>query len=155
MARPKPIGFDNFRTFSFVSNDSSGFTFFRKASFSVVESASHRLYTGPSISTLTVTSSVASVTTPEPHGFHVGQSVRLHGLPLALAALNIELSVVAITSTTIFTVAAAGIANMTVAGVGMAGVDIEAGIPVATYAIIPGELCIADHPEAWETPLVG
>ena len=201
MARPKPVGFDNYRTFSFVSNDGSGFTFFRKASFSVEDGSQHRLYAGPSLASVGAAAD-AVITTDEPHGFHLGQTVVLHGMPDSLAALlNGPHVIFGVTATTfkvavdtsnadsvvaaadlvagvVYTVAASGTpslgpvggvftatgaetgtgtgrAGLSALGVGLAGIDIEARIPVANYAIIPGELCTGDHPEAWEMPLVG
>ena len=207
MARPKPIGFDNYRTFSFVANDGSGFTFFRKASFSVEESSMHRLYAGASIASVAAAAS-AIITTAEPHGLHHGQAVVIHGMPDALATLlngphviyDVTASSFKVTGDTTnggsavtagsfvvgktYTVVTAGtnftligaassavgtvftatgvgsgtgtaLEGLSTLGVGIVGTDIEARIPVANYAIVPGELCVGDHPEAWEMPLVG
>jgi hypothetical protein len=208
MARPKPVGFDNYRTFSFVSNDGSGFTFFRKASFSVEVSSQHRLYVGPSILSVAAASD-AVITTDEPHGFHHGQTVVIHGMPDALATLlNGSHVIFAVTANSFkvtgdttdadsnvtggafvvgktYTIVTAGTTNFTLIGatssavgtvfkatgvgtgtgtaleglstlgVGIAGIDMEARIPVANYCIVPGDLCVGEHPEAWEMPLVG
>lgn len=155
MARPKPIGFDNWKTFSFVSNDGSGFTFFRKASFSIIESAEHRLFVGPSIAS---TNSAADciITTAEPHGFSVGQTVVIHGMTApASGVLGGSHVVTEIPSATTFKLGLDTTSEGATSGVGIVGVDMEARIPVANYAVVPGGLCIDDHPEAWEMPLVG
>ena len=60
----KPIGFDNFKTFSFVSNDGSGFTFFRKASFTLTETGLHYVFAGPSIAAMSASSARTIATSP-------------------------------------------------------------------------------------------
>ena len=154
MARPKPIGFDNYRTFSFVANDGSGFTFFRKASFSIEGDGLHRLYAGASIAAV-AGGAPSTVTTAEPHGLHNGQTVVIHGMPAGLALLNKSHVISGVSSTGFSVVGDAAMAGLSCTDVGIVGTDIEARIPVANYAIVPGELCVGDHPEAWEMPLVG
>jgi hypothetical protein len=155
MSRPKPIGFDNWKTFSFVSNDGSGFTFFRKASFSLIESSEHKLYAGPSIAS-TDADADCTITTDEPHGFKVGQTVVIHGMTSpASGVLDGSHVITEVPSTTTFKIGVDTTAEGATAGVGIVGVDIEARIPVANYCCVPGGLCIEDHPEAWEMPLVG
>lgn len=155
MARPKPIGFDNFKTFSFVLNDGSGFSLFRKASFSIEESSLHKLYAGPSIAS-TDANLDCTITTAEDHGFVVGQSIVIHGMTDPVSGvLNGPQIVSAVPSSTTFKVGVSTLTEGATTGVGIAGVDIEARIPVANYCCIPGDLCINDHPEAWEMPLVG
>lgn len=162
MARTKPIGFNNFRTFSFVSNDGSGFTFFRKASFSKEDGSKHRLYTGPSITSVSADASTPLVTTTENHGFVIGQTVVLHGLPNIgsgyatphplLGAQVIASTPASNTFTVVGTLDTSGYAT---GAVGIVGVDIEAEILVANFACIPGGLCEDEYPAAWEIPLVG
>tara|TARA_R110000824_G_scaffold84400_1_gene210594 strand:- start:35 stop:499 length:465 start_codon:yes stop_codon:yes gene_type:complete len=154
MARPKPIGFDNWQTFSFVSNDGSGFTFFRKASFSLEVGGNHSLFAGASIAS-TDAATYCGITTDEAHGFHVGQTIYLHGLPSAVAALNGIQVITHTPSTTIFQVAVDTTSLGTTTGIGLTGADLEARIPVVNYCIVPGGNATEDYPEAWENPLVG
>jgi hypothetical protein len=81
MARTKPLGFDNWRTFSFVSSDGSGLSFFRRASFGVTNGGFHQLFVGPSIISVTSHTTEPTIETNEPHGYAIGQSVRIHGVP--------------------------------------------------------------------------
>ena len=155
MARPKPIGFDNWKTFSFVSNDGSGFTFFRKASFSVEVSSEHRLYAGASIAS-TSSAADAVITTDEAHGLVVGQAVYLYGLTSPVSGvLGGSHVITAVPSSTTFKLGLNTTTEGATAGVGIVGVDIDARIPVANYCCVPGGVCIEDHPEAWEMPIVG
>jgi len=155
MARPKPIGFDNWRTFSFVANDGSGFTFFRKASFSREVSTHHKLYVGPNIASTNANAN-CTITTAEAHGLMVGQSVVLHGLPSPVSGvLNGERIITAVPTTTTFQLGINTVTEGATTAAGMVGVDTEARIPVTNYAIVPGGLCIEEHGEAWELPFVG
>ena len=155
MPATKPIGFDNFRTIQLISKDGSGSWMWIKASFAVEESATHKLFRGPYISATTAAANTL-VTTVEAHGFHVGQSIRIHKMPSALAGLNGLWVVVTIPSTTTFTVIfdSTTLGNTT-AVKAMVGVDIDARLLVADYALIPGRLFIEDYPDAWEMPLEG
>lgn len=213
MARPKPLGFDNWRTFSFVSSDGSGLSFFRKASFGVTVGGFHKLFAGPSIVSTTAHGTEPIITTAEPHGYAAGRSVRIHNLPGSTSGtanpLNGDRVITEIVSTTkfkvaadtdnaeaavtagsfvvgrIYTIVSAGSTDFTLIGAansavgtvfqatgvgagtgtalrgfstldsGIVGVDIEASIDDTKYSMVPGDLCINEHPEAWEMPLVG
>ena len=97
-----------------------------------------------------------TIETAEPHGFHVGQSVMIHGMPAAVAAaLDGPQVVTAIVSTTEFQIGVSTSGMGATTNVGIVGIDLEARIPTSNYCCVPGDLCINDHPEAWEMPLVG
>ena len=155
MPLTKPIGFDNFRTYSFIANDGSAFTFFRKASFSRIYDTEHKLFTGPSIAS-TSADADCIITTDEPHGFKVGQEVVFHGLTFPVVnVLDGQKVITSVPTTTTFTVGEDTTVEGATTGVGIVGVDIEARIPVAQYACVPGANCADDHPAAWEIPIVG
>jgi len=154
MSRPRPIGFNNWKTFSFISNDGSGFTFFRKASFSVELSSNHSLFVGPSIAS-TSAAADAVITTTEAHGFYVGQSIYIKGLPSPVSGvLDGPFIITEVPTTTTFKVGVDTTGAGASSGAGIAGVDLNARIAVANYSCVPGGLCEEDHPAAWET-LVG
>lgn len=218
MAKTKPLGFDNWRTFSFVSSDGSGLSFFRKASFGVTAGGFHLLFTGPSIVAVADIDGIeALVTTGEAHGYAIGQAIYISGIPNnptggAASALVGNRVVTGIVSPTQFKVladasaepdrpvlvtgpnfvvgetyviASTGGTSFTSIGasantigvtftasgigtgitgtayraaeipIGVSGVDIGASIDADKYSMIPGDVCINDHPEAWEMPLVG
>lgn len=115
----------------------------------------HKLYAGPSIASTNANAN-CTITTVEPHGFTVGQTVVVHNLPANVATvLNKAHVITAVPTTTTFQVGVSTVTEGATIGVGMVGVDLEARIPVANYCCVPGGLCIDDHPEAWEMPLVG
>lgn len=151
----KPIGFDNFKTFSFVSGDGSGFTFFRKASFTITETGLHKVYAGPNITSVS-SATDAVITTAEAHGFHTGQSIRLYGLPALMSALNTT-HVITVLTTTTFQIDADTSGTAAVSGVGIAGVDLAVYIPEANYSVVPGANCMDSFVvvNAWDLPLVG
>lgn len=222
MAKNKPLGFGNWRTFSFVSSDGSGLSFFRKASFGITSGGYHKLFTGPSLVAVANdpgNSGVKTiVTTEEPHGYSIGQAVYFHGVPnnpsggADSALVTAERIITDIVSPTKFKVLAdtsaepnrpvmvtgpgfvvgetyvivtTGGTSFTSIGasantvgitftatnvgtgitgtayrsaevpIGVVGTDIGASIESTKYSMIPGDLCINDHPEAWEMPMVG
>lgn len=154
MSAPKPIGFDNFRAHFFVSRDGSGTKFFSKGSFAVVDSSMHKVFRGPDIAATTAAATI-TVTTSEIHGLHAGQTIRLHGMPVALAALNSEWVVLTVPSTTTFTLGYDSTADGTTAGVGVVGVAVPSYLPAADWSMTTGRLCVDDYPAAWELPLEG
>ena len=166
MAAPKPIGFDNWRAFFFLSKDGSGNKFWIKGSFCMIESLIYGIYRGPSILSVSCAAAVATVTTGEAHGFHLNQVIRLHNLPNNMSALaGVDVVVLSTPSATTFTVASpggappAGLDGVSFASgayVGaIAGVSIGAGIAVGDYTMAPGRLCVEDYPDAWELPFEG
>jgi len=109
MARPKPLGFDNWKTFSFVSSDGSGLSFYRKASFGINTGGFHKLYVGPNLVSTSAHGSEPIITTAEAHGYKIGQVVTIHSLPNNPAGgahpLNGEKIITGILSATSFKVA--------------------------------------------------
>lgn len=157
MAAPKPIGFDNWRAFFFLSKDGSGNKFWIKASFCVDDgSGSFRLFRGPSITSVTGGASAVTVVCSENHGFHTNQKIRLHGLPNNLNSLLGVDHIITVTNSTTFTITTTTLNGQSCGDIGaMAGVDIGTGILTADYTMAPGRLCIEDYPDPWELPFEG
>lgn len=153
MAKPLPVGFSNWRTFFFVNNVIAN-NFYAKASFSRIVSDVIHLYRGPSIASTSAANPVV-ITTAEAHGFKVGQTVSIDGMPNALSALNAEWVITAVGSPTTFSVGFNSTTPGTSTGYGMAGVDIGVAAPTASFSLMPGALCVDDYPAAHELPWEG
>jgi hypothetical protein len=159
----KPIGFDNWRTFFFVSKDGSNGKFWRKGSFVAREASQHKLYRGPSIAATNEAAAV-TITTDEAHEFPVGKRVRISGMPDALAGLNAgsdpvndngEWVVLTVPTPTTFTVGFDSTGLGTTTGIGVVGVFVGDYIPADDYAMVTGRNCTDEYPAAWELPWEG
>jgi hypothetical protein len=156
MSAPKPVGFDNWRTFYFISVDGSGNKVANKGSFCIEDDNKHKIYRGPSIASTTAANPVV-ITTAEPHEFQVGQSVRFHDLHASIASAfgAIEHVVTAVGSTTTFSVAVSTVGMGTTADLGVVGIDSQNSMKVANWDMLAGRNCKEDYPDPWETAFEG
>lgn len=150
----KPAGADEWRRFFFTSKDGSGRNFWQTACFSVIDGASYKLFRGAAIASTSAAAS-ALITTSENHGYHVGQKIRLTGLPYEVDGLNDEFYVLTVPSATTFTVGFDTSALSATAGVGLTGADIGSSILVADYGIVEGQKVKDAYLEFWQLPLEG
>ncbi len=153
MAKPLPVGFPNWRAF-FFPNIAVANNLYVKASFVESDGTNWRAYRGPTIASITAASS-AVVTTAEAHGFHVGQTIRINGLPNALSAINTTHVITAVGSSTTFTIAASTTGLSSVVGAAIVGVDMGLTLLAASFGVVPGALCVDDYPGAHELPWEG
>ena len=80
----KPIGFDNWLTFAFITDTARNFTII--GSFAHNDGTTWRIYRGPNVSSIT-DAAAAVITTAEPHGLQSGQRVRFAHCSAEVAAI--------------------------------------------------------------------
>jgi len=153
MAKPLPIGFSNWKT-HFFANLAVANNFYIKGSFIGSDGTNYQVFRGPNIASTTAANPTV-VTTSEAHGFHVGQTIQIEGMPNAVSAMNASWVITAVGSSTTFTIGFNSTGLGTTTGRGIAGVDSGLKVPVANYAYTPGANCVDDYPAAHELPWEG